>query len=631
MKGKTRRSVVVLAVVAMIAALLAIPVAPAGAASAACDSAVSAGFTDLAGFTAETVNAIDCIASYGITKGTSATTYGPNADVSRWQMALFLTRKLTAAGVTLPSGADQGFTDISGYDAATQLAINQLAQLGITKGTSATTFDPTGIVNRWQMALFMTREVVAAGVSLPTAADQGFTDISALDAATQAAINQLAQLGISKGTTATTYDPMGNVNRWQMALFLARDLDVLGVVPAGSGNIVTAVAGSDISYADASTGKVVKVTVKSTDKFMVDGAAATQAAFLLKVTVGDLLAIDAGTPPTYKLTNKTATDYTSGTVANVTATTFDFVEPISGVTLATVNYTGSYTLYTLDGASASFASFGFDLSVGDTATTSGTGADASHIRTIALTNGTVVGTVATVGVGTLTIKPTGGAAYADVITPAAGDTLTVDGTVATVAEFNAEVSVGDGVSYSRKGDVQTIALTNAAPAATTGYVIAFVANTSVTPDSTGVAIPYAAVPNFVVDGVITTAGGFNDAVSLGDWVSYQPADTDTSTPESITLTNKPFAGTPDAIDTTAHTVALTFSATGAASDAVDYEATTAAGLTVGAGGVVKYMVDGASATEAQFESAVAFSIASDGGSVSLALVGVDLVWSATTP
>jgi len=262
MKGKTRRSVVVLAVVAMIAALLAIPVAPAGAASAACDSAPSAGFTDLTGFTAETVNAVDCIAFYGITKGTSATTYGPSADVSRWQMALFLTRKLAAAGVTLPSGADQGFTDISGYDAATQLAINQLAQLDITKGTSATTFDPTGVVSRWQMALFMTREVVAAGVALPTAADQGFTDITGLPAEYQTAINQLAQLGISKGTSATTYGPDGNVNRWQMALFLGRDLDVLGVVPAGTGFIVTgkdiAAPGLSVSYADTTQGKVVR-------------------------------------------------------------------------------------------------------------------------------------------------------------------------------------------------------------------------------------------------------------------------------------------------------------------------------------------------------------------------------------
>ncbi len=230
-KGRSR--VALFAVVAMVASLMAIPLA-AGAATNACPSTIpSAGFTDIGSLDQETQDAIDCIAFHDITKGTSATTYSPNDDVNRWQMALFLTRKLTTAGVTLPSGASQGFTDIGSLDAATQTAINQLAQLDITKGTTATTFDPTGIVNRWQMALFITRQLTAAGVTLPSGASQGFTDIGSLDAATQTAINQLAQLGISKGTSATTYDPTGNVNRWQMALFLSRDLDVLGVTATG--------------------------------------------------------------------------------------------------------------------------------------------------------------------------------------------------------------------------------------------------------------------------------------------------------------------------------------------------------------------------------------------------------------
>ena len=67
-------------------------------------------------------------------------------------MALFLVRAAAALGQTLPSGASQGFTDIAGFDAATQTAINQLKQLNITMGTSATTFGPTGTVpaGRWR-------------------------------------------------------------------------------------------------------------------------------------------------------------------------------------------------------------------------------------------------------------------------------------------------------------------------------------------------------------------------------------------------------------------------------------------------------------------------------------------------
>ena len=164
-KGRSR--VALFAVVAMVASLLAVPLT-AGAQTTACPSTIpSAGFTDVGTFDQETQDAIDCIAFYDVTQGTSATTYSPNDDVSRWQMALFLTRKLTTAGVTLPSGADQGFTDISTFNAETQSAINQLAQLGISKGTSATTYDPNGNVNRWQMALFLSRDLETLGV-VPT-------------------------------------------------------------------------------------------------------------------------------------------------------------------------------------------------------------------------------------------------------------------------------------------------------------------------------------------------------------------------------------------------------------------------------------------------------------------------------
>ena len=200
--------------------------------SEACPTTVpTKGFTDLGGQTADTVDAIDCVAHFGIAQGTTATAFSPNTSVLRWQMALFLVRSAAALGQTLPSGASQGFTDIAGFDAATQTAINQLKQMNITTGTSNSTFGPNGTVPRWQMALFLTRLLVNVGVTLPNGASQGFTDISGFDAATQAAINQLRQLGISLGTTSTAFSPNLEVARWQMALFLARGLETAGGVP----------------------------------------------------------------------------------------------------------------------------------------------------------------------------------------------------------------------------------------------------------------------------------------------------------------------------------------------------------------------------------------------------------------
>jgi hypothetical protein len=240
MNGKTRRTVVVLAVVAMVAALIALPVAPAAAATDACPASTpSANFTDLGGLSSAAVDAINCVAFYGISSGTSATTFSPNLELPRWQMALFLVASAEVMGVDMPDGSDQGFADISSLSGAAEKAINQIKQLGITSGTSATTFSPYATVTRWQMAIFLTQLLDAAGYGLGDGSDQGFTDISALSGAAETAINQLKQAGVTSGVTATTFDPNGQVTRWQMALFLAATLDADGVQPPATLGAVT--------------------------------------------------------------------------------------------------------------------------------------------------------------------------------------------------------------------------------------------------------------------------------------------------------------------------------------------------------------------------------------------------------
>lgn len=191
----------------------------------------SSGYQDLGGLSAETIDAIDCITHYGIAQGLTATKFNPSGDVSRWQMALFLVRMADDLGIVVPTVNTSQFTDTSAFPIDTQRAINQLAQLGITSGVSAGKFDPNGVVPRWQMALFLTRIHAKAGFSLPNGAGQGFTDITSYPATTQVAINQLAQLGVAKGTTNSTYSPAANVARWQMALFLGRELQSGGAAP----------------------------------------------------------------------------------------------------------------------------------------------------------------------------------------------------------------------------------------------------------------------------------------------------------------------------------------------------------------------------------------------------------------
>jgi hypothetical protein len=167
---------------------------------------------------------IDCIAFWEIT--TQVGTYDALGLVTRDQMALFLTRTISWVGI-IPPGNPRGFEDVDALPVESQTAINQLAELSITTGISATTYAPYAHVTREQMALFLARTVRAAAADLPDGSDQGFVDLGALSAESQQAINQLRQLGITAGTTATTFDPTGIVNRQQMASFLARTLDVI--------------------------------------------------------------------------------------------------------------------------------------------------------------------------------------------------------------------------------------------------------------------------------------------------------------------------------------------------------------------------------------------------------------------
>jgi len=190
----------------------------------ACSAAPSAGFLDV-GATSGHRTDIDCIAYYGITAGVAPGRYDPFGTVTRWQMALFLVREAEVLGVSVPAAAGAGFTDLGGLSAEATAAVNQLRQLGITSGVTATRYDPYGAVSRWQMALFLTRLYDLTGAVAPTVVDYGFTDVGGLDPGWVAAINEIATLGITVGTGPNTYGPYDVVTREQMASFLARLLE----------------------------------------------------------------------------------------------------------------------------------------------------------------------------------------------------------------------------------------------------------------------------------------------------------------------------------------------------------------------------------------------------------------------
>jgi hypothetical protein len=174
------------------------------------------GFVDVAGSFAE--EDISCIKDLRITTGTSTTTYSPADPVTREQMAAFIARTWEQLGQTCPS-EPHGFNDVPDTSFAND-AIGCIKALGITTGTSSTTYSPADLVTREQMAAFIARMWTAAGNQCPTT-PHGFNDVPATSFANDA-IGCIKALGITTGTSTTTYSPANIVTREQMAAFIAR-------------------------------------------------------------------------------------------------------------------------------------------------------------------------------------------------------------------------------------------------------------------------------------------------------------------------------------------------------------------------------------------------------------------------
>ncbi|MEM9465540.1 MAG: S-layer homology domain-containing protein [Actinomycetota bacterium] len=112
------------------------------------------------------------------------------------------------------------FTDLR----ATSFAITDvglLFDLGITVGTSTTTYSPTDSVTREQMAAFLARIWRLLHPDAAPTEPMPFDDVDD-DSFAFDDIRLLFELGITNGTSPTTYSPDDPVTREQMGAFLAR-------------------------------------------------------------------------------------------------------------------------------------------------------------------------------------------------------------------------------------------------------------------------------------------------------------------------------------------------------------------------------------------------------------------------
>ncbi len=212
----------VLAAAALVASLLTVGAEPAAAVTdradhttrlSACvgDAAADQQFNDVSAGSVF-ADAINCIAYYGITRGTGdGSTFSPERDVTRAQMAVFIARAAETAGVDLGDAGEDRFIDIGDTWQEARNAVDRLASEGMIP--SGGVFRPDDAITRAEMATFLIgllseatdkvsvapegRVLLTKG-SLTTEADDYFADAHAAvsDPATRSAISALYELGL---------------------------------------------------------------------------------------------------------------------------------------------------------------------------------------------------------------------------------------------------------------------------------------------------------------------------------------------------------------------------------------------------------------------------------------------------
>ena len=158
-------------------------------------------------------DAVNWAVEKGITTGTSATTFSPNASCTRAQIVTFLWR---ASGSPEPKTASNPFTDVTA-NAYYRKAVLWAVENGITTGTSATTFSPNAPCTRAQGVTFLWR----ANGSKAASAAASFTDVAS-DAYYAPAVAWAAEQNVTGGVGNGLFSPDTTCTRAQNVSMLYR-------------------------------------------------------------------------------------------------------------------------------------------------------------------------------------------------------------------------------------------------------------------------------------------------------------------------------------------------------------------------------------------------------------------------
>lgn len=149
-----------------------------------------------------------------ITAGTTATTFAPEADVSRAQFVMFLWK---AAGCPAPASQENPFEDV-GSGSRFYTAILWAYHAGITAGKTSSSFAPNDPCTRTQVVAFLYRYAECPDVD---AVENPFNDVGNGNRFLNAILWAYSN-GITAGKTNTAFDPSSNCTRAQVVTFLYR-------------------------------------------------------------------------------------------------------------------------------------------------------------------------------------------------------------------------------------------------------------------------------------------------------------------------------------------------------------------------------------------------------------------------
>ena len=157
-------------------------------------------------------DAVQWAVGKGITNGTSAETFSPEAPCTRAQIVTFLWR---AAGSPVVNYA-MDLSDVAG-DAYYAEAVRWALSEGITTGTSDQTFSPDAVCTREQAVTFLYRAAGSPAVS----GESAFEDVGA-DAYYARAVAWAAQNGVTNGISQALFGTGNDCTRAQIVTFLYR-------------------------------------------------------------------------------------------------------------------------------------------------------------------------------------------------------------------------------------------------------------------------------------------------------------------------------------------------------------------------------------------------------------------------